>query len=491
MATTNPVFQVLVTSGNQAILAKDLKPEALKGGQLGFFNYHTGLSIDGTVAGDYQDYFIAVGVNRGTAGNVADDVNFSSGQMIQRRHTKAITLKGYIDEAPQVTDITDFVAYCETDYTIKIEIRTAQLYQINGYNANSKTYTYRTGCCAQGDCNDCSNTGDCNELVNGLIALINGDPDHWVVASATSSAITTTITAGASAIGNTVVTVGSKTYTVPVTSGDTAAVVAGKIAAFVNADTSSPYKATASGANLTFVATNPKAADLGVAGATVSGSGVTASAGTKATTTPVTDTAAYATAYPGACMGIRITGVVKSRTAFNGSIPAGYYSGGMAFVVSLPTSSYGSGFGLCNGKVATVTEPTYPEGKGIDVQWDEYVAGGWNGKPGPYRTSALLGLQKGTGFEYFANPATNYHQAVIEYDQMSVGGWLEYLNNLETIINVPTTDAATWTGLFTVLDLIYTNTGFTSNADDAAQVVTQPVVHKINDYTKDGITTLG
>jgi uncharacterized protein (DUF2345 family) len=57
MATTNPVFQVLTTSGNQAPLAAGNRVDSLANGQLGIFNYHTGLSVDGTVPGDCKLIF--------------------------------------------------------------------------------------------------------------------------------------------------------------------------------------------------------------------------------------------------------------------------------------------------------------------------------------------------------------------------------------------------------------------------------------------------
>jgi uncharacterized membrane protein YuzA (DUF378 family) len=66
MATTNPVFQVLTSAGNQALLAAGSRPDALNNGQIGIFNFHTGLSIDGSVPADAKDIFIAIGINRTT-----------------------------------------------------------------------------------------------------------------------------------------------------------------------------------------------------------------------------------------------------------------------------------------------------------------------------------------------------------------------------------------------------------------------------------------
>ena len=78
---------------------------------------------------------------------------------------------------------------------------------------------------------------------------------------------------------------------------------------------------------------------------------------------------------------------------------------------------------------------TYEIGRGYDVKELEYVAGGWNGKPGPYRQSILHGLPF-MDFEYLALKDHYYNVHTFQYDQFSVGGWLEYLNNLSTYIAV-------------------------------------------------------
>ena len=48
MSTNNKVFQVLVTKGNAAPLAKNLTLDSLQPGQIGVFNASTNLSIDAT-----------------------------------------------------------------------------------------------------------------------------------------------------------------------------------------------------------------------------------------------------------------------------------------------------------------------------------------------------------------------------------------------------------------------------------------------------------
>lgn len=78
------------------------------------------------------------------------------------------------------------------------------------------------------------------------------------------------------------------------------------------------------------------------------------------------------------------------------------------------------------------TAMVYEQGSGYDVQQLEYEAGGWNGKPGPYRTYAD-GLTR-NGFQYFAVVGTQYSIVNISYDQKSISGWREDVAFERTII---------------------------------------------------------
>ena len=55
-----------------------------------------------------------------------------------------------------------------------------------------------------------------------------------------------------------------------------------------------------------------------------------------------------------------------------------------------------SGFG-CTGVVTTTQQAVSEEGNGYDVKQKEYHAGGWNGRPGPYKASTVVGLAKDAG----------------------------------------------------------------------------------------------
>lgn len=452
MATTNPVFKVLVPTGNQALLTIGQKVDALAVGQLGIFNWHTGLSVDGTVPADARDVFFAVGKNLTGAGAGAtlEDVERSAGQMVQVRNAKSWTVKATVDEVAKVVNVTGFTAKCETNYILKIEFRNQKSYGINGYNQFTKSFSFFTGCCAPTtDCDDCSDNGDCIELAVGLAAAINADSDALVTAALFGNKITTTVGAPTSDANATVV-VGAETFIVPVLDADTATEAAAKIAAFINAVTTSGYKASSSGAVLTIYPT----AQLSTSAvtATTSGAGVTFTTSVNANTV-ITDTAAFKAAFPGACLAIRITGNAETRPAGNGSINLKYHKTGTDFIVSLV-----DGLGECNGTVTTLTNLQYREGYGYDLNQLIYEAGGWEGKPGPYRTSAITGLQK-EGFASSLVATDTYNVTSLTYDQMSVGGWLEYLNNLETIIAIPCGDTTALQSLAAIMTLIFTQFG--------------------------------
>jgi len=97
------------------------------------------------------------------------------------------------------------------------------------------------------------------------------------------------------------------------------------------------------------------------------------------------------------------------------------------------------------------TAMVYEEGSGYDVKQLEYEAGGWNGKPGPYRTFND-GLAQ-TGFKYYADSAKNYAVFNASYDQNSISGWRSDDHFLRTIVAAET--GAVATGVKTFLDFMF------------------------------------
>ena len=88
-----------------------------------------------------------------------------------------------------------------------------------------------------------------------------------------------------------------------------------------------------------------------------------------------------------------------------------------------------------NSTVATTTEMVYEDGHGGDIKQLEYEAGGWNGSPGPYRASELLGTAL-PGFKYFSDASKKYDVIHQSYDQESVSGFRSDSHFERTIIAV-------------------------------------------------------
>lgn len=479
MATTNPVYNVLATLGNQAPLAAGDNIDQLANGQIGIFNFHTNKSVDGTVPADTKDIYIAVGINRTSGGTaLLEDYSKSAGQVIQTSRARALTIKGTSPEISKSVVVTGFDAKCDTDYALKIEFRNQANYQTNGYNQISETYQFRTGCCTQTDCVTCPQ-GDCTELAKGLVDNINADTQKILVASLFANKLVATI-ADPTVDGTAVIGVGTETFNVALLAADTATIAAAKIAAAINSVTTSGYVASSAVDVLTVapkksVATPTAAITVVNAGGT--GVAVSAASNTNAT---ISDVAAYKAAYPGSCPSIMITANPEVRLPA-GTINVKYHKTGLDFIVSAI-----QGF-TCNGTVTTTTPLQVKEGSGYDLKQLEYVAKGW-GKPGPYRTNAITGLPNTV--EQFIVDATNYTQISLAYDQFSVGGWLEYLNNLETIIAIPCADTVTLTGLVAILDRIFPQFGVMT--DDVASMNCTSVnnISTINNPALDGIESL-
>lgn len=372
MSTTNPVFQVLVTSGNLAPLAAGNTIDALAVGQIGAFNYHTGLSVAvATAAAEKQDIFFAVGVNR-SGTSTLEDINKSAGQFIQSKNVNAYMHRNYTAATPMIQDITGYSINAEQSYAIKVEFRNQHIYAMNGYNQFTKTWAEKGGCPTnEGDCAGCGTSGDCNEFTVKLVAQINDDGDKLLVANALD-------------------------YT------------------------------------------------------TTPGSPIVV---------PDADVAEWIEDNPGVCLGIRLTSVPERIYSYC-SVNLKYFNPRGTFIIT----SLVEGF-QCNGTVTTVQELTYEEGNGYDIKDLEYQAGGWNGKPGPYRVSELIGVAR-EGFESFVTSGAKYSQTTISYDLWSQSNFEKYQANLQTIIVIPCADATTRTGVIALLDSLFPQ--FAANAGNAA-----------------------
>ena len=202
--------------------------------------------------------------------------------------------------------------------------------------------------------------------------------------------------------------------------------------------------------------------------------------------TVVTDPVAWSAdpANAGKCLAIRLTTQLEAIRKYC-SVNLKYFNPRGTNIIVSPTQGF-----ECNGSIAVTQELRYEEGAGYDINHLEYIAGGWNGKPGPYRVSETTGVAR-EGFEYFATATGKYTTLSLTYDQFSVGGWLEYLNNLETIIAIPCADTTTLTSLVGVFDVLFAGR-FAPLSDDVASFdcVNATPVEDINNPAQDGIESL-
>lgn len=458
MATTNPVFQVLVTKGNLALLAASKKPEELAPGQMGVFDFHTNLSVDGTSIPTSREVYLAVGVDR-DGDSVTDDIVTSAGQMIQKENMRNYNVKCYSAAQSKVVELTGFKAKCETEYGLKIELKNQLGYRLHGTNQIAKTFLIKTSCC--GDSCDTCPEGECNEIASKLTKEINSDSEKILKAEMIDSS--GTVVTDASTSTKMIVSVGSIVGGSGYTNGTYTAIN-------LLGGTGTGAKATievASGAVTTVTITSR-------------GSGYTEGDVLSATLGSGTGFTAVVTEVESECLGIRITANPLAIKKFC-SVNLGYFNPRGTDI----TVSAIAGF-ECNGVLTETQGLKFEEGLGYDIAQLEYEAGGWNGKPGPYRVSTLAGMPV-ESFESYVNQTAKYLQLNLIYDQFSVAGWGEHLNNLNTIVAVPCADTTTRSSLFTILDRIYSNFGPLADDVSLCDCDGTDTVADIDDTTKDGI----
>ena len=179
MSRNNDVFHLLVTKGNQAVLVKDKKVTELLPGQIGIFNYDTNLSFDATVATAPKNFYLAVGIDAGNG--TTGDIMKSAGSHVQGKNIAFYSFRPYTPGRPMKVLLKDFVANCETEYGVKLELRNQEIYRTQGYNQFTKTYTMKTSCCD--GCEPTCPSGDANEITKQLFINISNDPSGLVKAN--------------------------------------------------------------------------------------------------------------------------------------------------------------------------------------------------------------------------------------------------------------------------------------------------------------------
>ena len=371
MSRNNDVFQVLVTKGNQAVLAAGNEVTDLLPGQAGVFSFESNLSIDGTVP--TRNFYVAVGLDEDGDG-VTDNIRKSAGSHIQTRNIAFYSYRPFEAGRPMILEFKDFKTKCGEQYGIAIEFRNQQIYRTQGYVQFKVNYVVEGICCD--GCSTGCESGDDNLVAKKLVDAINNDPRGFVKAEMFN---TTT---------NAVVT-------------DYDAFVTANLAVNTDSDPANDVK-----------------------------------------------------------LGVRITSIPQKINKYMG-IDTKYFHMRETFLV--PSKLIGF---ECNGEFSVKQTAKVTQGLGYDIQYLEYLAGGWNGNPGPYRTYKVNGLAK--PITYVAETNTQYGILALTYDQFSIGGWLEYLNNEASIIAIPQADSVTRASLLGVIDKLAKLSNFDALADDAA-----------------------
>ena len=387
MSRNNDVFQVLVTKGNQAVLAAGKEVTDLLPGQAGVFSFESNLSIDGTIP--TRNFYVAVGLDEDGDG-VTDNIRKSAGSHIQTRNIAFYSYRPFEAGRPMILEFKDFKTSCGEQYGIAIEFRNQQIYRTQGYVQFKVNYVVEGICCD--GCSTGCESGDDNLVAKKLVDAINNDPRGFVKAEMFN---TTT---------NAVVT-------------DYDAFVATNLVVNTDADLTNDVK-----------------------------------------------------------LGVRITSIPQKINKYMG-IDTKYFHMRETFLV--PSKLIGF---ECNGEFSVKQTAKVTQGLGYDIQYLEYLAGGWNGNPGPYRTYKVNGLAK--PITYVAETNTQYGILALTYDQFSIGGWLEYLNNEASIIAIPQADSVTRASLLGVIDKLAKLSNFDELADDAASYnVATPKTDGLGDST--------
>lgn len=172
------IFSVLASKGNQAILPAGNTPDALAIGQIGVFDINTGLSVDGTMSP--KEIYIAVGTDFSNTG-VLEDIRKSAGKSITISKIEDVTYRPHTPARPLIFVMSDISTTCNKEYLLRLEFRNMEIYNTQGYNQFTHTYSFKTECCDE--CGDCPKS-DPNKLVKKIIEQVNNDIHGFVFAEA-------------------------------------------------------------------------------------------------------------------------------------------------------------------------------------------------------------------------------------------------------------------------------------------------------------------
>lgn len=435
MISINPVFAVLVTSGNQNIAAAGIEVFSLLSGQLGFFDYNTGLSIDAAAAATAKNIFIAVGKDGTADGQPSVDVMRSAGNSIKKIGFRAATSKDYVAGANQKFTINIGKIVPDKDYNVKFEIRNQEAYANFGYNLPSKNFPMIGGPVAD------PNTGlaSTNDFIAELAADINGDDENFLSAvvvglTGTTPVLTPSTTGGTLAAG-------AHTYRVVGVTADGTTLPGVSVSA------------TTTGATGSVSATFP--AITGVTGYRLY-RGTTAtnhSSYLTGTTTTILDDGAAGTA--GTVPTTNTSELTDSLVVEILPLVPNPSSGVANLMFQSPIQTV-SILSMVDFGVDTTWAETqavvFEQQSGRDIIQQEYEAGGFNGNPGIYRASDTVYLKP---FKSYATANGTYDSIIITNDNIGIGGGEEYGSSCMTSIVIPAADNTTSTAVKAVIEALY------------------------------------
>jgi hypothetical protein len=195
MSKNNQTTRTLVGVGNAAMLAAGNGVADLAVGQLGMFDAKTGVSIDGSTPA--KEFFLAVGLDRDGDATM-DDIKQSAGQAIQTANVVAYNFREHSAARPQIQVVGGYKGACDTDFTLRVEMRDQENYRTNGFVQSTKIVGIHTAECD--GCEGCP-SGDANEITQLLlaeIALDENSPIMTAQAVARQDITTATINAATS-----------------------------------------------------------------------------------------------------------------------------------------------------------------------------------------------------------------------------------------------------------------------------------------------------
>lgn len=456
MISQNPVYQVLVVNNNIAALAAGNPVSALAIGQIGFFSYETNLSIDGTVPSANRSFYIAVGVDPTGTGSLSD-ITKSAGNSIQLGGIRAFTAKPYQAAVNKQIQLKVGAVTCNTEYGVRFEIRSDALAHIYGYNFPYKSFSAFTAPCAD-QCVDCA-SGDPNSLVAALTNNINLDPDGVLSVTLTSPLTGDAIPNQAQwQLGfNALALPPAPTGTPTTGTGSAAAHTYYARVTAINADGESLPGAESAGVVLSatgeiawaWTAVTGATSYKIYVGITAGGEGSwfttstnsytqTATAGTTGAL-PVAGTATVGNPNAGLTANMVINVLPDKLTTYN-QINLKYADPRQLNVymslLSDPNSPAGFGSFGADTVQSDLQAMVYEDGSGYDIQRLEYIAGGWNGNPGPYRTSELVGVPT-HNITFYSVIGTQYMLYAITNDNKGIGGTAVNGSSMATFIAVP------------------------------------------------------